>query len=210
MWQASLKLKALRDQSVTSPPCLLLTWIGLQVGIPHNLTKVNRKGEVVGFQYGTGCWWPVGVCPRLDDEPDPLNTVDKCNITYDDTFHGQWEDGKLYDEAESVEFWAPDEPSDKRKEYCNGESFVPDEQSRAYCERGVNGKPDYRQHCAQILPADEKQIQIEGEVRKGTQFAGKWTDYWFWIKSRGYICERPAMRSGVSEDNTAPTATFGE
>lgn len=39
------------------------------------------------------------------------------------------------------------------------------------------------------------------------QYAGKWSDYWCWMKVRSYICQRPAKRSGGSEDSTARTLT---
>lgn len=77
---------------------------------------------------------------------------------------------------------------------------------QAYCERGPDGKPDERRHCAQILPADVKQIDRE---RVSWLAAGKWMVYWCWIRSRGYICERPAKRSDGSGDSTAPISTAG-
>ncbi|KAH7710737.1 hypothetical protein AAVH_21998 [Aphelenchoides avenae] len=139
----------------------------------------------------------------MEDDPDPVNTIDKCSVIYDDTFHGQWEDGTLYNEAESGDFWAPNEPSELRKETCNGVIFDADEQSQAYCERGPNGKPDRRRHCTQIIPADVK--QIKGDEMKPN--AGKWIVYWCWMKVRGYICERPANGIDGPEDGTASTFT---
>ncbi|KAH7721346.1 hypothetical protein AAVH_11202 [Aphelenchoides avenae] len=118
------------------------TWIGLQVGTPP-----------------FGCYWPVGVHPRLvKDDTCPEKAVDECIVAYNDTFHGQWEDGKLYSETESADFWGPDEPSTFEKLDCNGQNTKADDQSRAYCQLGINGQPDRRRHCAQILPVDEKQI----------------------------------------------------
>ncbi|KAH7710735.1 hypothetical protein AAVH_21996 [Aphelenchoides avenae] len=106
------------------------TWIGLQVGRPHNVTYQYIDGEEQ-VVYETGCYWPAEVCPRLmEDDPDPNNTVDKCSITYDATFRGQWEDGKMYDKAESADFWAPGEPSNESKERCQGVKFNVDEQSQ--------------------------------------------------------------------------------
>ncbi|KAH7710733.1 hypothetical protein AAVH_21994 [Aphelenchoides avenae] len=188
------------NESVTSQQ--ETTWIGLQVGIPEKVALYNPKG-VVGFEYETGCYWPTGMRPRLEEnDPNPENAVDECSVTYDDTFRGQWEDGQRYNEAESAAFWGPDEPNDYWKKNCEDDckKIEVDEQSRAYCERGACGKPDRRQHCAQILPADEK--QIDANLPKMRQAAGKWLDYWCWMKNRGYICERPARRPDGSEDGT--------
>ncbi|KAH7701543.1 hypothetical protein AAVH_31321 [Aphelenchoides avenae] len=174
------------------------TWIGLQFGAPDNVTYTGLNRTVLRVENVTGCYWPAGERPRLVlDDTCPANAVEKCSITYNDTFHGQWEDGKLYDEDESADFWAPDEPNDDWVRRCVGKIYEESQQSKAYCERGVDGKPDKGQHCAQIFPADEKQIKIGG------QFAGKWADYWCWMKMRGYICERPAKRSDGSEDITS-------
>ncbi|KAH7694192.1 hypothetical protein AAVH_38766, partial [Aphelenchoides avenae] len=69
----------------------------------------------------------------------------------------------------------------------------------AYCERGPGGKlelkPDLIEHCAQMFPADEKRL-TEG-LRK---YAGKWNDYWCYKRNRGYVCERPALRSTIYHD----------
>lgn len=88
------------------------TWIGLQVGAPHNVTYTNgTAGVVIGHENVTGCYWPAGVRPRLaKDDPCPANAVDECSVPYNDTFHGQWEDGMMYKETELADFWAPGEP----------------------------------------------------------------------------------------------------
>ncbi|KAH7707251.1 hypothetical protein AAVH_25510 [Aphelenchoides avenae] len=188
------------------------TWIGLQVGTPQNVTVKIYSGTPgekpkLRYKYVTGCYWPAGVRPRLaTSDLCPENAVEKCSVTYNDTFHGQWEDGERYDKAESADFWAFGAPSDIPRINCGSDQIIVDEQSRAYCERGVDGQADTRAHCAQILPADEK--QIKGDIFKLA--AGKWTEYWCWMKIRAYICERPAERSDGSEDSTAPSITSGQ
>ncbi|KAH7721345.1 hypothetical protein AAVH_11201, partial [Aphelenchoides avenae] len=179
------------------------TWIGLQVGTLKEIEVENEDGNVIRSENQTGCYWPTGVRPRLaKNDPCPENAVEECSITYNDTFKGLWEDGTLYDEDESSDFWGPDAPDQIDRGSCFGKIFV-DEQSRAYCERGVDGKPDRLQHCALILPPHEKQFESE----RMKQYAGKWSDYWCWMKVRSYICQRPAKRSGGSEDSTARTLT---
>ncbi|KAH7721350.1 hypothetical protein AAVH_11206 [Aphelenchoides avenae] len=174
------------------------TWIGLQV---RTLEEVEYPDGTTANQ--TGCYWPGGVRPRLEEnDPCPKQAVEECSVIYDDTFRGQWEDGHQYDEEESSDFWSPDEPDQFDKYNCKGMNFAVDAQSRAYCERGVDGEPDQLQHCVLILPPDEKQVQITDEGRNLS--AGKWADYWCWMKVRGYICERPARRSDETEGSTLP------
>ncbi|KAH7704324.1 hypothetical protein AAVH_28493 [Aphelenchoides avenae] len=184
------------------------TWIGLQVGILEEVGIEGEDGNIVRYENQTGCYWPSGVRPRLaKNDLCPENAVVECSITYNDTFRGRWEDGRLYDEDESADFWSPEEPNQRERDRgyssspnCNGKKISVDGQSKAYCERGVDGEPDPLQHCALILPPEEKQMQIKGEDKNLT--AGKWVDYWCWMKVRGYICERPAKRSDGSEDIT--------
>ncbi|KAH7710728.1 macrophage mannose receptor 1 [Aphelenchoides avenae] len=157
------------------------TWVGLQRGKP-----------------GSGCWWHADERPLLkDNDPNPEKGVDRCNTTYSNSFPGEWEDGRLYSVTESAQFWASDEPNEAT--LSGGCDQIPDEQTRAYCERGPGGKlelkPDLIEHCAQMFPADEKRL-TEG-LRK---YAGKWNDYWCYKRNRGYVCERPALRSTIYHD----------
>ncbi|KAH7704318.1 hypothetical protein AAVH_28487 [Aphelenchoides avenae] len=187
------------------------TWIGLQEGTLDEVGVEDRNGTIVRYENQTGCYWPAGVRPRLaKNDLCPENAVDECSITYNDTFQGLWEDGKLYDEDESADFWSPEEPNQRRRDdddssgvdHCIGKKFRVDKQSKAYCQRGVGGKWDQLQHCALILPPEEKMMQIRGDNDPGTRLVpGKWVDYWCWMKLRGYICERPAKRSDASEDS---------
>lgn len=67
----------------------------------------------------------------MEYDPDPENAVTKCSVTYDNNFHGRWEDGERYDKAESADFWGPYEPTDNIKsDTCNGISLEVDEQNQ--------------------------------------------------------------------------------
>lgn len=117
------------------------TWIGLQVGIPQYVPIRNQQGEVLRYENVTGCYWPDGVRPRLaEDDPCPGNAVDKCSVPYTDTFHGQWEDGKLYDDAESAAFWGTDQPSNFEKRDCFRKKIKVDDQSRVSLDVRIIGE----------------------------------------------------------------------
>ncbi|KAH7704633.1 hypothetical protein AAVH_28179 [Aphelenchoides avenae] len=70
------------------------TWIGLQVGTPHNVAK-KEVAE---------------------------------SVSSNNTFHGHWEDGKLYVEAD---FWASDDPSHLKRENFDAEAIDVDKHSQA-------------------------------------------------------------------------------
>ncbi|KAH7709624.1 hypothetical protein AAVH_23100 [Aphelenchoides avenae] len=127
-----------------------------------------------------GCYWPDWERPCLQSN-DGGGCVYQCSTTYSHDFLGQWEDGQLYNHTESRQFWAAREPNAVIAPlWCGGP--------------GV--KDDQDHHCAQIFPRNRDQFAGGMEY-----YAGKWNDYYYWERNRGYVCQRDALRSTTGSLN---------
>ncbi|KAH7709479.1 hypothetical protein AAVH_23262 [Aphelenchoides avenae] len=122
------------------------------------------------------------------------NVTDGTSRTYaEGQTEGWWEDGTPYKATALKSFWAIGQP-DEEPLVENGDeeeiewscnhfaqtNTLPRDYNRDRCYA------DQFQHCAQVLPSGS----LDDCPACNSSLVGKWSDYWCYLRKRGYICQR--------------------